>query len=279
MSSFRSAGPVDATIHLGAGSAEITVSNQGETSVEVRPSTAGNADDIRVAEATQVKYAGGRLTVRTPLFDLRGSVSLKVSLPQGSRLEADVTAGHLTSTGVLGDCEVRTGTGNVRIAQGNAVRVLTQHGNIDVGRALGQVEVSAGSGHLRIDSVDGNARLTNTNGDTQVGLAAGDVEVQGTNGNITIGRAGACVVATTSSGHVKVREVVRGTIDLRSNLGNLEIGVREGSSAHLDVHTQLGRIHNALEGLDLPDSDLNDVRITGSTNLGDVMVQRAPSGS
>ena len=51
---------------------------------------------------------------------------------------------------------------------------------------------------------------------------------------------------------MRLGEVVRGSVVLETKLGDLEVGIREGTAAWLDVNSQFGRVHNALEAADAP---------------------------
>ena len=62
----------------------------------------------------------------------------------------------------------------------------------------------------------------------------------------------ATVVAKSANGDVRLGEVVRGSVVLESQLGDLEVGIREGTSAWLDVRAAAGKVHNALEAADPP---------------------------
>ena len=48
-------------------------------------------------------------------------------------------------------------------------------------------------------------------------------------------------------------EVVRGSVVLETKIGDLEVGIREGTAAWLDVSSRHGRVHNALETTDSPE--------------------------
>ncbi len=56
----------------------------------------------------------------------------------------------------------------------------------------------------------------------------------------------ASVVAKSSNEDVRVSAVVRGSAVLETRAGDVEVGIREGTAAWLDVDARAGRVHNAL---------------------------------
>ena len=77
--------------------------------------------------------------------------------------------------------------------------------------------------------------VKNSNGDTWVGEAGGDLRLSAANGSIAVDVAHAGVVAKSANGDVRLGEVVRGSVVLETRLGDLEVGIREGTAAWLDV--------------------------------------------
>ena len=77
---------------------------------------------------------------------------------------------------------------------------------------------------------------------------------------------------------VRIGEVVRGTVSAISKNGSVEVGIREGSAARLELNTDLGRVYNELTPSDAPEAEepVAKVEVHASTKLGDVTVRRAP---
>jgi hypothetical protein len=72
--------------------------------------------------------------------------------------------------------------------------------------------------------------------------------------------------------------VVRGKVSATSKNGGVEIGVREGSAAWLELNTNVGRVYNELESAEAPSADepVDKVEIRADTKLGDVTIRRTP---
>ena len=107
--------------------------------------------------------------------------------------------------------------------------------------ATGNAEVTAGSGDVRVRALDGSAVIKNANGDTWVGVAGRDLRISAANGDIAVDRACASVVAKSSNGDVRLGEAVRGSVVLETRLGELEVGIPEGTAAWLDVRADAGQ--------------------------------------
>lgn len=284
METFDTPGPISVTIDLGVGSAQVIASDRTDTVVEVRPSNGSKASDVKAAEQTRVEYAHGRLQILTPKswkrYTFLGgheSVDVTIELPTGSDVHAKSDMGEFRCEGPLAECDLKTGMGNVRIERAAAIRLNTGMGDVTVDRAVGDVEVSTGSGRLRIGAIDGAAVVKNSNGDTIVGTVTGDLRVKAANGDITIDRADSSVTAKTANGKVRIGDVARGSIVLETAAGGLEVGIREGTSAWLDLSSQYGAVHNYLDGADGPGESDESVEVRARTAYGDIAIRRAPA--
>jgi DUF4097 and DUF4098 domain-containing protein YvlB len=183
--------------------------------------------------------------------------------------------GSFTAEGVLGACRLRTGMGDIRVDHAGDCRLRTGYGDVIVDRAGGEVDVHCGSGEVRLARVDGPAAVRNASGVTRVGHVAGDLRVKASSGDITVVQAGASVTATTSSGDVRIAEVVRGVVVLKTSAGELSVGIRQGTAAWLDVTSQYGRVHNALDAATGPGSSEETVEVRARTSHGDIVIHRS----
>ena len=276
---FATPEPISVTIELSVGDARIMASDRTDTVIEVRPRYDDRASDIRAAEQTRVEYSSGRLLVKTPrqpTFVGRGSsVDVTIELPAGSHVQGDSGMGDFGGEGHLGECRFKTGMGNIRLDHTGELHLKTGMGNIAVDRALGDADVTTGSGEVRLGQIEGPAVIKNSNGDTVVGEVTGDLRVKSANGRISVDRAHASVMAKTANGNIRIGEVVNGAIVLETAAGELEIGIREGTAAWLDVSSQYGRVRNLLDETDSPEQSEATVEIRARTSYGDIKIHRA----
>lgn len=111
-------------------------------------------------------------------------------------------------------------------------------------------------------------------GQGRIGEATDDVRLKTANGDITVYRALAGVDAKTAYGGVRVGEVVRGAVVLETGFGELELGIREGTAAWLDVNSQHGTVRSDLSADDGPGEAEETVEVRARTGYGDIVIRR-----
>lgn len=279
MPSFDTPEPISATAHVDAGSIRFTAGDRLDTVVEVRPRDPKKDQDVRAADQTEVTYASGALTVRTPKgnrFGLgrTGTVDVTVELPTGSRVDMTGAWTQVLGEGRLGEVHVKTSSGDVRLDTTGPLQLTASHGSITVDRIEGMAEISTSSGSLRVGLVDGPAVLKNSHGTTTVGAATGDLRVSGANGDIDIARAEGSVTATTAHGALRVAEVARGTVKLETSYGAIEVGIREGTAAWLEVNSDHGQVRNTLTASGAPGKTEGTVEVRARTRYGNIDIRR-----
>lgn len=282
MPEFDTPKPIHVSLDVAIGEIRITASERTDTIVEVRPSNAENSNDTKTAGQTKVDYANGRLKVKAPkppaLFGKPGSVDVIIDLPDGSSVDGEATLADLHAEGRFGEFTFKTVSGEIRLDRTGPLRLETTSGDITVHSAKGETRVEAVSGKVRLHEIDGTARVKGVNGDIRVDEVTGDLRVNTGNGSITVGRAHAAVTAKTANGHVHVGEVARGEVVLETTAGNLEVGVREGTAAWLDLKSVTGRVRNSMQATSSPDDKTKTVEVRASTITGDILISRTPAG-
>jgi DUF4097 and DUF4098 domain-containing protein YvlB len=138
----------------------------------------------------------------------------------------------------------------------------------------GHVDVTTGSGDVRLRDLGSTAVVKNANGDTWIGEIAGDLRIGAANGRIAVERPHASVVAKSANGDVRLGEVERGAVVLETQVGDVEVGIREGTAAWLDVSAAAGKLHNALAAAEAPAAATETVEVRARTSLGDIVIRR-----
>ena len=279
MPTFATPEPISATIDLVMGDVRIRAGDRDATVVDVQPSDASNREDLRAAELTRVECADQQLLIKAPKLRSRlsrrgGSIDVTIELPAGSRVHGSLGLGDFRCDGELGDCRIKTGLGRIRLDRAGKLNLRSATGDITVERATGRAEVTAGSGEVRLGELDAAAVIKNSNGDTWVGVAGGDLRLSTANGSIAIDVAQASVGAKSANGDVRVGEVVRGSVVIETKIGDLEVGIREGTAAWLDVSAMAGKVHNALDAAGAPEPSAETVDVRARTSFGDVVIRR-----
>lgn len=280
MPTFETPEPIFASISLVVGNVWVIASDRRDTSVVVTPSDRSNDSDVKAAEATRVEYSHGTLVVKGPnqrgpfSFGKTGSLEVTIELPADSRLGGDAAVADFRCDGRLGECKITTATGSIRLDQTGPLHLSTSTGSITVDRADGLVELT-GAGEVRVRQIDGPATIKNLNGDTWIGEITGEFRCRAANGNITVDRAQATLVAKTAKGDIRFRDVARGSAGLASGLGELEVGIREGTSALLDVRSGFGTVDNSLSATDGPEPSGETLEVRARTSFGDILIHRS----
>ncbi|MGH3916721.1 MAG: DUF4097 family beta strand repeat-containing protein [Pseudonocardiaceae bacterium] len=279
MPTFDTPEPISVVIDLAVGDVRLTASDRDDTAVEVRPSDGSHEPDARAAQHTRVEYTTGRLLVTAPkqrglgLFSKVGSIDVTIDLPAGSHVQGNASVAAFRCTGPLGECRVKTSAGDFQLDHTGPLDLSTGAGAIVVDHVVGHAELSTGSGRVRLREIDGTAVIKNSNGDTWVGEVAGDLRVHAANGDISVEHTHASVTATTANGDVRIGEVRRGSVVLKSAIGEIEIGIRPGTAARLDVSTRFGRVHNHMDPAEGPEPSDETVEAGARTSYGDIVIR------
>ncbi|MFG2754580.1 DUF4097 family beta strand repeat-containing protein [Streptomyces xanthophaeus] len=278
MPSFDTSEPISVAARVEAGSIQFSAGDRLDTVVEARPRDPKREQDVRAADQTEITYASGVLTVRTPkpnLFGRTGIVDVTVELPTGSGIDMTGAWAQVLGEGRLGEVHVKTSSGDVRLDTTGPLKLTAAHGSITVERVEGPAEITTSSGSLRVGLIDGPAVLKNSHGTTTVGATTGELRVSGANGDIEIRHAGDSVTATTAHGALRVGEVTRGSVQLETSYGSIEVGVREGTAAWLDVSSGSGQVRNTLTSSETPEGSEDTVKVRARTRHGNIDVRRA----
>jgi hypothetical protein len=279
---FDTPGPILVTVDIGVGDVRITATNRTDTLVEVRPSDPSKKTDVAAAEQTRVEFSDGRLLVKSPKgwrrYAPRGggeSIDVQIDLPVGSQLRGDAGVAALHCTGALGECHYTTGVGDVHVEEARPVHLTTGAGDIAVDRAAGHAQIVTGSGAVQVGSVDGTAEIKGSNGSIWIGEISRDLRVVAANGSISVDRSHGTVVAKSANGDVTFGDVEGGTVVAHTAMGRVDIGIRQGVAAWLDLDTKFGKVYNDLESAARPQPGEPTVEVRARTSFGDITIHRA----
>lgn len=283
MATYDTPEPISARVEISTGTITVRASRRTDTVVEVRPTDDSNAADVKAAEQARVDFAQGKLQVKAPPQMLNwpsvsrrtGSVDVLIELPEGSDLRGSSSSVALRGEGRLGECRFEAAHGDFRIDEAGPLRLSTSRGEIAVTRAVGHARIANGSGGVRVDEIDGSALVGNDHGETRIGDATGELRLTGMNGDFHVERAHGNVVAKTAHGGIRLGEVVRGSVVVTASSAEIEIGIRQGTAAKLDVSTLTGTVRNALKVVDGPGETDEIVHVKVRTYSGDIVIHRS----
>jgi Putative adhesin len=282
MPSFDTPEPIVANIEPGVGNVHVIATDRLDTVVDVQPTDPSDDSDVKAAQQTTVEYSAGTLTVKGPkvnMFDWSNktrSIEVTVELPAGSRLFGTTGVGDFRAQGRLGAVRYKSGTGHFSLEHTGELTLNTATGNIVIDRVEGKADINTSSGRVQISEITGTGVVKNSNGATTIGAVAGSLRVRSANGDITVEHPADAVDAKTANGAVRVLEAVRGSHTLETSMGNIEIGIREGTAAWLDVNTRFGRVVNEMTEQSTPDGSTTDTaEVRAQTSFGDITIHRS----
>lgn len=280
MPTFPTPTPIDLAINLQVGRIDVVAGDRADTVVTVSPTNPDKDVDRRGADETRVDFDGARVTVTGPKPRLAfigptESVDLRIELPAGSRLTAELAMGGVRATGRLGATRVKASMGGVDLEATGDLWLRAGHGGADVGSVDGSAEVTADHGPLRIGTIAGDAVLKASHGSVVVAECGGDLEAKLSYGDLDLATALGSVAAKTAYGRIRLGEVSSGDVQIESAFGELVVGVRTGVAAWLDLASKSGHVRNALEGDRAPAPSEPTVSVRARTAMGDIDIHRA----
>jgi hypothetical protein len=282
MPTFSTPEPISVTVDMVVGDVRIIATDRTDTVVEVRPTNESKKEDVRAADQTQVDFAAGNLTVKMSRgwrnyspFGGNESIDVVIEVPTGSQVHASASVCRFTCTGELGQCDLKTSVGDLQLEKAGPLQLRTSGGNITVDTAVSRTNVATGTGIVRIREIDGPGVIKNSNGDSWVRTTTGDLQISSANGNITVEAPNAPVTARTANGNIRVGDVARGALRLETSLGEVEVGIREGSAAWLDVSAKHGSVQNLMEQVERPDDASEKVEVYARNAFGNIIIRHA----
>jgi DUF4097 and DUF4098 domain-containing protein YvlB len=281
MHTFDTPEPISVALEVAVANVDITASDRTDTVVDVLPTNENRKGDVATAEQTTVDYTDGLLRISTPNgwrqwrpWGGRESVDVRIALPSGSDVRGSAGVVALRSAGRIGELRFKAGAGNVHVDHSGPLKLSVGAGDIDVGHTLGDVDVKT-TGTVRVGTVDGTAVIKNSNGDTSIHDVVGDLRVHTANGNVVVDRARATVAAKSANGDVRLDAIERGRIVAETARGTVEVGIRAGVAAWLDLNTAFGTVRNDLDAAGRPEPGDDAVDVRARTAFGDITIRRA----
>ena len=134
----------------------------------------------------------------------------------------------------------------VQLPAGSRIQAKSASCELRGAGRLGEVDIEGAYKQIKIDEASG-LRLTAVDGDVQVGRLTGPAQI------------------TTARGAIHITEATNGAVELRTGMGDIEIGAATGTSASLDAQTGRGRVSNALKN-----DGTTALEIHATTGHGDI---------
>ncbi len=270
---FSTPEPIVLHTELGAGQVTVHATDTTETTTEVTG---------KLAEETRVEQDGRTISVIAPKqrgTSIFGSNGLRVTatVPTGSDLSTVLGSADLAVTGRVGDCSLRSGSGDVTLERAQLVEVTAGSGDVRIEHIEHDLSSKSGSGDLVVGVLGGDSQVVSGSGDLTVSRSVGRLSAKTGSGTIRIEESGEEVSATGASGDLHIRLARRGAIQARTASGDVTVGVLAGVPVWTDLNTVSGTVRSELESLGEPAEDQDYVELRTRTVSGDVHVRHVPA--
>jgi hypothetical protein len=255
---FARSEPVEAYIHVIAGSIKIIAAPTETITVDLKPTRPGRHDE-ELTERFTVELVDDRLQVsetdeQTSWLRHSSGFDLTVTVPTGSCCLVSTISASVECQGELGALDAKTASGSVQ-----AVTIA------------GPAQLNTVSGRIRIGDVTESVTAKTASGRVELGRVGGDINVGTVSGRIEIGTAEASVTAQTATGRVQIDRVTRGKTEVSTVSGAIEANVAPGAGIYLDLASISGRVTSDLatsqDGGDV-DLSLRCRSASGSIRIG-----------
>lgn len=230
---FARSEPVEAYLHVIAGSIKIVAAQVETITVDLEPTKPGRHDD-ELAGFT-VELIDDRLEVSEPkgqtswLWHSSG-FNLRVTVPTGSCCLVNTVSASLECVGELGALDAKTASGSVQAAT-----------------IAGPAQLNTVSGRITVRDIAESVTAKTASGRVELGRVGGDINVATVSGRIDIGVAEASVTAQTANGRVQIDRLSRGKAEVSTVSGAVEANVTPGAGIYLDLASISGRVTSELE--------------------------------
>jgi DUF4097 and DUF4098 domain-containing protein YvlB len=273
MYTFDTPGPVLVRVSIAEGSVTVDAGKSpgvepGRVEVDVQP-LRNNSASREAAEQMRVELVerGGRyeVVVEAPKrwigFGRGASIGVRVTCPEGTRLEVATASADVRATGRLGELDAKTASGDL---------------GFDV--VDGDFRVATASGDVSVVEIGGSGTIKSASGDVDVRLGRGPLSINLASGDVRVARALAGVSIGSASGDLEIGAVEAGEIRVQSVSGDVRVGVREGLRVWIDASSVSGSISSDLPAEDGPPTDRGAaLEIRARTVSGDVRIVAATS--
>ena len=279
---FETPNPPDLTVEIGSGKVEVIA---GETNGRTLVTVTGKG-----AEETTVEQHGTTISIRGPRsrqgfsFVLGSSaLAVRVSAPRGATLSTKLGSADLTTTGVLGDCTLRSGSGDTTLEDVGNLEVTVGSGDVHANLVNGEASVRSGSGRVRLGAATGDVHAVTGSGNLLVGTANGHLSAKTGSGDIRLESAGNGADITTASGDILVTRMDGGRLGARTASGDIAVGVTHHLPVWTDIHTVTGDVSSSLDALGEPADGKPFVELRLRSVSGDITVghlrEEPPAGT
>lgn len=296
---FPTPGPLQLTVNVPAGAVSLETVDGTETEVTLEPMTNDEAsrEAVDTARVELRERAGGGQEVIVEVGEARrfgfdfgegrrfgisigrgAEVALSIRAPHGAGVRAGTGSADVSGAGRFGAVEASSGSGDLSFESADAANVKTGSGDVDLGHIRGELKVQAASGDVEVDVAERRTVIHTASGDIVVNRLLGPGSLACASGDAHVGDVRASLDVSTASGDQQIDAASEGSLNLKSASGDLNIGIRMGSTLWVDAKSRSGETSSELEvGDDPPEEGGPLVELRATTMSGDIHIFRAPA--
>ncbi len=220
----------------------------------------------RVAANPSIQQDGNSVRLRPPAGadEQRAlTVAYDVSVPRGTHVRTLSDSGATTVSGVTGQVSIRTESAAIKVRDlGSHADVTTGSGKVQADSVAGDLRVSTHSSNIQVRNLGAGLRVRTQSGAVEGSLRGqGSVDVETGSSAIELVGVNGALVATSSSGRMRLSGAPMGAWQVTSGSGSLDLDFDSNAKLTLDAR-----------------SDSGDVRVEGSQLQGSTS-KRAASGT
>ena len=278
MTTYPVSGPADVRVELQMGRIDVVAESRRDLAVEIAPANPHRAGDRSAADAVRVTQAGSDLRIVGPVrFNLFGSgdsVDVSVRIPAGSDVSLALKYGSIRVAGGVGTARIALDYGDATLERTGRADLGLGHGELRVEHVRGDADVSITSGRARIGIVDGALRLKGSDAGIDVGSVSGVADIATSSGVVHLGDPGPSLTVRSAYGPVRIGDLNGGTARVEASYGAVDLGIRSGTAAWLDLSSRHGAVRNELAAATGPVEGESSVELYARAGYGDITVHR-----
>lgn len=269
--SFDTVGPISLYVELGGGDLKVHADEVTETTIHV---------DGADADEAVVEQRGHQIVViapkrRTGFFTSSSELRVTARIPLDSELVTKTGSADVTATGRYKTVRVKTGSGEVRIAELAGVgTVETGSGDVTVDSAQDHLRVKTGSGDVRVERATGPTAVATGSGDVLFGSTEEETVAKSGSGDISVREAHTDLNVSSASGDVRVDLFRVGSLKAKAVSGDVAVGIPAGIPVWTDVSAVTGTVSSTLEGAGRPAEGQDFIEVRATTVSGDIRLEQ-----
>jgi hypothetical protein len=269
-------------VEIGIGRLEILATSRDDVSVDVTPSNPDRSGDRSAAEGVRVERVGDTIVVKgstshrlNPFGLGKDSVDVVIEVPERSAVAAIVKFGSARLAGHFAEVRAELPFGELSLDSAERLELKGGHGEYRVTHVEHDAEVRFKYGSMHIGHVGGRLQLKGAGGPIVVDRVDGPAELESSNGSLEVGTASAGANLRAAYGTVRVREAVRGVVQINGSYGNVDVGVRRGTAVWLDATSQHSVVRSELSADAGPAAGDDTLELSIRTGYGAINVHHA----